>query len=130
MIVDIFNEVFTKLKSDLSPLATHSHYPEVTPTMDCVILEQLSNNNVQFTVDTSGDKYNEISFEVNIFTQGAEKASKARAILKKVDAVMADFYRMNRDYSGTLPSFLDNNIYRMIVRYSCIVDKNKQIYRR
>ena len=130
MIVDIFNEVFTKVKTEISPIAIYSHYPEVQPEFPCVILEELSPIAIPDTVDTSGEKYNEISFEVNIFTTGSEKVSIAKNIRNKVDLVLGDFYNMNRDYSGTIPSFLDNNIYRMTLRYSCIVSKDKKIYRR
>lgn len=130
MVVDIFNEVFTAVKTQLSNYNVVSHYPESTPEFPCVVMEELSNLAVDGTTDTSGEKYNELSFEVNIFTTGAEKSSKAKELRNVVDAILGDFYGMNRDYSGTMPSFLDNNIYRYTIRYSCVVDKDKKLYRR
>lgn len=130
MIVDIFNEMFTKLKTELSPLKIHSHYPEGDVVFPCVIVEELGNSTYETTTDTSGEKHNMVSIEVNIFTVTSEKVTMAKTIRKQVDAVLGDFYGMNRDYSGSIPSFLDNNIYRYTLRYSCVVDKDKKLYRR
>ena len=130
MIVDIFNEVLSVVKTHVSPIKVLSHYPETTPEFPCVIMEEGSNTANFGTTDTSGEKFNNQTFEINIFTIGSEKVSTAKGIRNKVDSIMSDQYGMNRDYSGTIPSFLDNNIYRWVLRYSCVVDKDKKLYRR
>lgn len=130
MIIDIYNEVFTKLKTELSPVATLSAYNEDDPVIPCVVFEEMSNDTVLETVDTSGEFHNELSFEVNIFTTTSEKTTKSKELRKIVDSVLSDYYGMNRDYSGSIPAFLDNNLYRYTLRYSCKVDKNYKLYRR
>lgn len=130
MIVNIFNEVFTKVKTELAPIKVLSHYPEGDVVFPCVVMEELGTTNYDGTSDTSGEKYNMITIEVNIFTVTSEKVTMAKSIRDDVDNVLGDFYGMNRDYAGTIPSFLDNNIYRYVLRYSCVVDKDKKLYRR
>lgn len=130
MIVDIYNEVYTKLKQELSPTLTLDGYPETTPEFPCVVIEELHNANYVESSDSGGDKHSAVSFEVNIFSTQPNKKSKSRKLRKKVDSVLSDFYGMNRDYAGTLPSFLDNNIYRHTMRYSFVIDKDKKLYRR
>lgn len=130
MIVDIYNEVYTKLKEQLHPVSVLNEYPETEPVFPCVIFAELHNSNYIETSDSGGDKHSAVSFEVNIFTTPPSKISKSRKIRNEVDAVLADFYGMNRDYAGTIPSFLDNNLYRQTMRYSFVIDKNKRLYRR
>lgn len=130
MIVDIFNEVFTKVKTEISPIKIESAYPETTTEFPCVVMEEMSTATAYGTTDTGGEKFNQIGFEVNIFTTTSEKVTIAKQIRNKIDSIMSDFYGMNRDYTGSTPSFLDNNIYRYTMRYSCVVDKDKKLYRR
>lgn len=130
MIVDIYNEAYTKLKQDLAPITVLNEYPETEPVFSCVIFSELHNTNYVKTSDSGGDKHSAVSFEVNIFTTQPNKISKSRKIRNDVDTVLADFYGMNRDYAGTIPSFLNNNLYRHTMRYSFVIDKNKRLYRR
>lgn len=129
MIVDITNEVLSAIKTALSTIPVLTSYPDTTPTFPLVTFEDLGNEVVVDTIDTSGENHNQVSFEINIFTNNSTKVSDARTIRNTIDGVMSGTYRMNRDLSQPTPNYLDNKVYRLQMRYSCKVDSNKKIYR-
>lgn len=130
MIVDITNELYTELKSTIQDATVLPNYPSTPPTMPCIIFYELSNNEFEDTVNSSGAMHCEISFQADIFSDSEDKVSIAKGLRKKIDTILGDKYRMKREYSGEIPNFLDSNIYRYTLRYSCVVDENKTIYRR
>lgn len=105
-------------------------YPSTSPNFPCVTFEELSNTTDTKTVDSSGEKYNVVSFEINIFSNRPNKESEVRQIRNRVDAIMSDEYGMGRDYANRTPNFADTNVHRYTLRYSFIIDTNKTIYRR
>jgi len=130
LIVDITNEVLTNLKTTLEDVTVLTAYPSTTPKFPCVIVEEMSNNSYELSIDSAGQHHNEVSFEINIFSNARNKMTQVKSIRNLVDAIMADEYRMTRDFSGATPNFLDNDIYRYTMRYSCVLDNDKVIYRR
>ena len=130
MIVDIFNEVFTNLKTTLADITVLPSYPSTTPVFPCVLLEEMDNISNLTTIDSSGENYNDISFEVNIYTTGTNKRTESTTIRKQVDSIMSDEYHMTRNSSGATPNFMDTESYRYTLRYSFTIDENKKVYRR
>jgi len=129
MIVNIFNELFTVIKTTLNDCTVLAEYPSTPPDFPCVIVSELSNNTYVDTVDTSGEQHNDITFEINIFSNAPNKTTQVRDIKTRIDNILAGTYRMTRDDMGAVPNYADTNIYRHIVRYSGIVDSNKKIHR-
>ena len=72
MIVDIRNEVFTKLKTDITTATVLSEHQSTTPKFPCIIFEEVDNTTVYDTVDTSGEKHNQLSFEINIYSNAKD----------------------------------------------------------
>ena len=130
MIIDISNEVFTKLKNTLTGINVVGEYPETIPTFPIVTFSESSNTTIYDMVDSSGETHNLISFEIEIFSNAKNKTTQVKTIRNNIDTVMSDFYGMNRVFSDKVPNYLDANIYRYMLRYECVVDKNKKIYRR
>lgn len=130
MIVGIENEIFTKLDTELPDALVIGNYDESADTFPRVVFHELINTAGQDTRDSDGEKYNQQSFNVEIYTVGNRKKSDANNIRLKVDEILSGFYNLERDFSESLPNFMDRNIYRYVMRYSCMVDKNKVIYRR
>lgn len=130
MIVDIYNEVYTNVKTTLSDLLVLNSYQSDTPTFPCVVIEEITNTADENTIDTNGEKYNDITFEVNIFTNSEQKISESKDIRKRVDAIFSDEYRMHRGFSGQTPNFADTNVYKYTLRYSFKIGQDKIIYRR
>lgn len=130
MIIDISNEVFTNLKTNISTASVYMGYPEQTPSFPCVTFDDLPNTTPIDLIDSGGEKFNNIGFEVNIFTVGLTKKSDAKALRSAVDSIMSGTYGMNRTFDSPTPNFVDLNVYRHSLRYTAVVDSSKKIYRR
>ena len=129
MIVDITNEVVTKLKTILTTATVLNEYPSTTPTFPCVVVSELSNNAYLTTRDTSGFNHSDISLEINIFTTGSKRMSDAKKIRDAIDGQLSDGYGLIRDFTGQTPN-MDTNIFRYTMRYSGVVDSNRMIHGR
>lgn len=129
MIVNITNEVFTKLKNEIKNATVLTSYNLKNPQFPCITFVETSNTKDDNTIDSSGETVNILAFEVNIFTTGNMKLSRAIEIRQAVDNILSDYYKMSRDFASETPNYLDDTIYRYTMRYSCLVDKNKTIYR-
>lgn len=129
MIIDVTNEVFTNIKSKLTGITVLTSYPSTTPTFPCVLVEELSNTNYPRSNDSAGEHHNSVTLEINIFSDSQNKVSEVKSIRNQIDELMSNTYNMNRTFSGTVPNFLDTNVYRYILRYTFVIDSNKQIYR-
>lgn len=130
MIIDITNEVLTKIKTTLTGVTILTSYPSTVPIFPCVVIEESSNIINAVTVDSSGETHNDITFEINIFSNAPSKVTEAKLIRNQIDAIMSEFYGMDRDYSGSIPNFMDGDVYRYTLRYSFTISTNKTIYRR
>lgn len=129
MIVDIFSEVYTILKKEIPNI--FPYYPSSTPKFPCVTITESSNITNTNTIDSSGEKHNDITFEVNIFSDSLDtKHGEVRVIREKVDSIMSGKYKMIRGFSGQTPNMSDMNIYRYTLKYSFTINENKVIYRR
>ncbi len=129
MIVDISNEVLTDIKTTLTGVKVLSEYPSTEPTFPCVVFSEMSNNSYIQSKDSAGQHHSLVSFEINIFSNEENKISQVKDIRNRIDSIMSTKYNMFREFSGTIPNFLDNNIYRYILRYSCLIDSNRKVYR-
>ena len=130
MIIDISNEVLTEIKTSLPDVAVLTEFPMKKPSFPCITFRDSGNTTHIDSVDSGGEQHNEISFEINIFSNGKNKITKAKEIRNTIDGIMSDKYNMTRDLSDQIPNFADESIYRYVLRYSCIVDKSERIYRR
>lgn len=130
MIVDIYNEVLTKLKTDLTGVNVTSTVNPEKPDYPQVTFAEKNNNEHKSTIDSGGVNHNEISFEVVIYTIGNTRMSDAKAIRGLVDGVMSGHYKMARDFSDEIPNLGNAPVYRYIMRYSTLVNTNKVIFRR
>lgn len=130
MIIDVTNEVYTKLKTELTNVSVLPTNENVTASFPCVTLEEISNNIDVDSIDTSGDKYSVVALELNIFSIAENKIIETKTIRNQIDAILSDEYRMTRDYSSTTPNYLNEEIYRYTMRYSFLVDANRKIHRR
>lgn len=128
-MIDITNEVLTKLKTELSPIKVMLPSQNNASTFPCVTFKEVSNVVLDSSIDSSGEVASQLAFEVNIFTKGNTKESSSRTIRQQVDTVLSTYYGMNRDFSNDVENYGDVTIYRYVMRYSCVVDRNKTIYR-
>lgn len=130
MIVDITNEVLSKLKNELTNVTVLPSYPDKPPKFPVVIVRDMQNISVGATKDTAGFNHSDVSIEFQIFTKGSKKMSDAKVIRNDIDKILSDEYGMNRVYSDEVPNYTDRDVYRYVLRYNGIIDENKLIYGR
>ncbi len=129
-MIDITNEVFTKLKTELADVNVTTSFVTEPTEYPTITFMELDNSTDEDTKDSSGEVLSNILFEVNIYTTGDSKLSDAKTLRSRVDTVLNGYYGMRREFSNPVPNFLNNTVYRFILRYGCSVDKSSKIYGR
>lgn len=128
MIVDITNEVVNRIITDFPTVEVLTEYPQTQKKFPCIVITEMSNNADPFTKDTSGYKYSDVSIEVNIFTTGDTRMSKAKKLRNEIDVILSDEYGMLRAFSDRTPN-VDTDIYRYTMRFNGLVNKDREIFR-
>lgn len=132
IIITPFNKLFTLLKKilDENKIPLSSSYQSRTGKFPCVVMTELSNSTSISTVDTGGEYSIDYSFEINIYSNSSKPISEVNNIMNLVDDVFSSQLNCNRDFTSQIPNLADDRVYRQLMRYSCVVDKNNYIYRR
>lgn len=132
-MIDIENEVFSNLTDALkafdSNVNTSSVYTNSPSSYPFVSIEEIDNSvNDEYSDCCEIENCANIGFEINIYTKGNTKKSEAKKLLVVADNYMKNigFIRISKN------SMEDQNetLYRYIVRYEAVVDKNYNVYRR
>ena len=129
-MIDIFNEVYTIIKSVLpTNVKMSSVYTNSPSEYPFVSVEEINNATVRQSIDgCKNENFAELDYEINIYTKGDSKKSLGNSLLVAIDDKLNElgFIRTTKN------SFQDTNetIYRIIVRYTAIVSKDHKIYRR
>ena len=131
-MINIFNEVYTGMVGALAlydeNVKTSGMYENMPKQFPHVSLEEIDNSVYQRGMDDCEiENYANVDYEVNIYTQGTLRKSKADDILQVVDTFFKQlgFIRMSKN------NLQDNNgtTYRIIVRYGGVVSKDHIVYR-
>ena len=131
MITNIENEVYNSIFNACSPSCkVVKGYPRTTSEFPCITFEEKINTSHDQSADSAGEFANDITYEINIFSNSRTPISECTPLRVLVDGVMSGTYRMRRTFSDVVPNYQDKNIYRYLIRYQCVVDKNNKIYRR
>lgn len=133
-MIDVENEIFSKVVSDLK-----SKYPNVSyasvftnspPSYPFVSIEEIDNSNYERSEDSScSENHVRVTYEINIYTKdNSTKKTEAKNILRVVDDFMLGigFSRLSK----TPIQGDDETIYRVVLRYSGVVSKTNEIFRR
>ena len=134
-MIDVESEVF-----DTVAKAVRNEYPDVyivgeyvktPPNFPCVSLMEMDNKTYQQTSD-SGNHENHVSvmYEVNVYSnKQVGKKSECKAISALIDEQMLAL-GFARTMLQPIPNFDSATIYRMVGRYSAVISKTKEFYRR
>lgn len=129
MIVDITNQILTDIKNKLQDITVLGSYQSNVSKFPLVTIEEFDNSAYLDSKDSGGFHHSNVSFVVEIYTNGQRKMSDAKKIRNDIDEVMSGEYGMVRGTPTIIPNYLDNSIYRYKMIYSGVIDKNKTIYR-
>lgn len=137
-MIGLYQEVFDKLKTDLLAQSEYSPQvfkmsPQQMSTFPVVEVVEINNILQEEALDKT-EQFNKLSYEINIYTQdnssGVSKVVIAEELRDIVDEVMSNHFGMNRTLCQRMAN-LDMNVYRIILRYECVLDNERLvIYRR
>lgn len=133
-MIDVENQIFTTIYN-----AVITEYPNakiesalnLSPSkFPCVSIEEVDNQNLLSTIDSgSNENHVTVTYEVTVWSNlTSGRKAEAKAILAIADDILINlnFSRITRT-----PIQLDDGTkYRLLARYTAIIDKNETVYRR
>jgi hypothetical protein len=134
VIIDIENEVFTKiateLRSQFTGINVYGEDVRSPSSFPCVSIVEADNYTVRRTQDSgSNENHANLMYEVNVYSNKTSgKKTECKEIFAVIDEIMLGlgFTRSNKN-----PVTMDEaTIYRIVGRYVAIVSTNQTIYRR
>ena len=128
IIIDITNEIITRLKNDLSSVAILNSYQNTTAKFPTIVVEEVNNKVMSSTRDSSGFNHSIVSLRINIFTTGNKKVSDSKSLRNTIDDMLSGEYGMYRVNAQQVTNYLDDDIYRYVIDYNFTIDKNKVIW--
>lgn len=134
-MIDIENEVFTqiatKLREEFDGISVYGEYTKAPAKFPAVSIEEKANTVYQRTQDSGNiENHASLMYEVNVYSnKKTGKKSECKDIFSVIDDEFSamGFTRILKD---TIPNLEDATIYRMIGRYTAIVSKENEIFRR
>lgn len=133
-MIDIENEVFTKIASELRSQFTginvYGDDVRSPSQFPCVSIVEADNYTVKSTQDSgSNENHANLMYEVNVYSNKTSgKKTECKEILSVIDDIL-----LGLGFTRTMKnpvSMDDATIYRMVTRYMAIVSTNQTIYRR
>lgn len=132
-MIDPFLELYNKIKKELSvdKIDVKCAYQSELKSFPTVIMREVENITDMINLDNSGEEYSiRYALELDIYDNSSNSQTIIAEIKQKIDDILNIELGMNRDFVNATPNYLDKNIYRYNMRYSCIVNKENVIFRR
>jgi len=135
-IEKVYEEMFDYLNTQLSDVEINPYgavlldtIPSVEPSVFPLIV--MTQMDFTFATETLGKTHKRFTLpiEVNIFTikSGANKKETiAKQLANVVKEVLFDHYGMRLDVFDRQPNLIEN-VYRIVMRFSCLVDEDTEI---
>lgn len=130
MIVDIINQVLTKIKIAMPNVEVLSPLQKVSPRFPAIVVDEMENSANTMTRDSGGFKHSNIGIRIEIYTVGDTRLSESRRIRKDIDTILSDELGLTRGTVVNVPNYMDDNIYRAVVDYTGVIDNKQTIYGR
>ena len=134
-MIDMENEIFNAAKKavivEYPDIYMVGEYVKTPPKFPCVSLVEMDNQSYQRTEDSgSSENHAQVMYEVNIYSNKTTgKKAECKAIAALIDEQMLAL-GFARTMLQPIPNLDDATIYRMVGRYSAVISKTKDIYRR
>lgn len=127
----VFNTVATDVRAKYPDIYMVGEYVKTPPKFPCVSLVEMDNQSYQRTEDSgSSENHASVMYEVNTYSNKTNgKKAECKAIIALIDEQMLAL-GFARTMLQPIPNLDDATIYRMVGRYSAVISKNKDIYRR
>ena len=128
---DVFDEVARAVLDAYPEAYVSGEYVEVPASFPAVTIIEAVNQVDETRQDSSDDENGAVlSFAVNVYSNSMSNAKReCRAIMGIVDDKMRSL-NMRRTFSRPVNNAADPSIYRLVARFTGMVDKNNVFYRR
>jgi len=130
MIVDVVNQIITRIKTEIPEATIISPTQNVSSSFPTITIAETSQIERLDTIDSSGVNHVNPDIEIDIYSNSVTPVSEVKEIRKTIDNVLSGEWGMYRGFDSHVPNYLDNDIYRYKMRYSFTIDENEIIYRR
>ncbi|MBO7132251.1 hypothetical protein J6V85_03300 [Candidatus Saccharibacteria bacterium] len=127
-MIDIFNQVFTKIYDGVGNTATvKGEYIPVSSQFPCVTVEEMDNYVYTDSSDENLENHAWLMYEINVYSNKKNgRKSECRALMATVDEIMLS-NGFTRIMMSPIPNQHDATIYRIVARYRCVVSKDDHI---
>ncbi len=132
-MIDPFLEIYNKIKREfnIDKIDVKCAYQSELKSFPVIVMKEVENSTDIINLDNSGEEYSiRYALELDIYDNNNNSQTNIAKIKQKIDDILNIELGMNRDFVNVTPNYLDNNIYRYNMKYSCIVNKNNIIFRR
>lgn len=129
--VDLFDEIARVVLDSYPSTYVTGENVEVPASFPAVSIIEAVNQTEESREDTSDSENAAIlSYSVNVYSNSASGAKReCRAIMKLIDERMR-LLNMRRSFSRPVNNAADPSIYRLVARFTGMVDRNDVFYRR
>ena len=127
----VLNEVSAAVHAKYPQAHIVAEYVKTPPQFPCVSLMEMDNTTYLRAEDSSNvENAAAVMYEINVYSnKDFGKKTECKKLAALIDEVMLRI-GFARTMLQPIPNLDSATIYRIIGRYSAVVDKNKMIYRR
>ena len=128
---EIFNDVATKVRSKYPKIYMVGEYVKSPTSFPFVsLIEQDNYVYTKTQTSLSDENHCQLMYEINVYSNKIKgKKTECKEIMALIDSVM-----LHKGFTRTMlqpiPNIDDATIYRIVARYTGVVSKDKQIFRR
>lgn len=128
---ELFSNVAKVIRKSYPDVYMIGEYVKSPPSFPCVSFIEMDNSVYIKTQTTEGDEnHSQLMYEINVYSNKTKgKKAECKSIIALIDSIMLK-YGFTRTMLQPIPNVDDATIYRIVARYSGVVSKNKQIFRR
>ena len=131
-MIDLENDIFTKianvLRTEFPGIVVYGEYIDIPAKFPCVTLVEADNRVNQQMRTINIENAANVMYECNVYSnKSSGKKSEAKAIASVVDEEMTSI-GFTRTFKEQVPNLKDATIYRIVIRYEAVFDKDFWIY--
>lgn len=116
----VIDQIYNSISAEYPNAVVENRYTESTSVFPFIaVYEQNNSNATRYEEFSDGELYNNLVYEVQIFTNDKLKKKTAKAIAQIVDEQMRTM-GFSRSFMNPIPN-IDRTIYRIAMRYTAIV---------
>ena len=129
--IELYDEIARAVLAEFPDAYVSGEHVISPPMFPAVFVEQVSSVELDSGRDSSlEENFNTITWTVNVYSNSESDAKQeCEAILQLVDGRMR-LRNMRRITARPVDNAADPSIYRLVGRYTGVIDKNGNLYRR